>query len=185
MSNNLIIFYFPGLGGHHLANLIATSGQFYYPVDYSKYFEDTQANAHYNIDTSISPNIFLYHFGSADDQEISDLCARAPTKFLVIHFPCHNQLARLRIENFNGLDFTNHFVNDLEKLYKSQFLEKIYPGEWFTVMSDDLFSKDANKIIRSIEYILELNLEQTDLICRIHSQWILKLEKHLYPLIDT
>jgi hypothetical protein len=178
---NLVIFAFPGLGGNHLANLIATSGLFHYPVDYTKYFKDTKSNAHYLVDTSIKPNIFLYHFGSANDQEISHLCASAPTKFLVIHFPLHNQLAKLRIKMSNNIDLTSHFVYDLQKIYKSQFLEKIYPGEWFTVMSDDLFSMDVNKIIRVIESILGSNLEQKKLIHDIHESWIAKLEKNPYP----
>lgn len=184
MPHKLIIFALPGLGAHHLANIVASCGRYNYPVDYTKYFLPTVTNAHFLCPVVSNPDILMYHFGSANDREIDNLCQIHSTQFIVIHLPRTSELAWSRIESTNRIDTVeNHVLYDLEKIYKQQFLSKVYPGQWNTIMADDLFSDNVDKIIQSVESILNCRLDKRDLLCDIHKAWISKIKKNPDPYI--
>jgi len=185
-TNNLVIIYFPGTGGHHLANLLSITGRYQYTVDYSRYFaSDGQKYlpAHYQ-DHSAESSVYLYHYGSADDSQIEKISGPS-TQFLVIHFPTNNELAWRRIEinkwpsmNNNKLrDF--HFKYDLEKIYKQPYLEKLYPGKWATVMADDLFSDDTNLLFDKLESAVGAQFLDRELANCIHAQWIKNIKEYI------
>jgi len=190
MKNNLIIMFFPGLGGNHLANIISISKEYKnFKVDRSQYFNPSKkSNAHYNNANSISSNIntdnyiFLYHFGTADEDNIKKIIDTSTNyQFLVIGFPQKNQLAFKRMERKNEVDLRKYFIRyDLERLYKQQFLEKYYPGKWCTIFADDLFSnQNIEQFLTDLENKLEINILDRELAISIHNRWILNLEETL------
>ena len=184
MKNNLLIIFFPGTGGNHLANLISLSGQYNYAVDLSKYFSDNQQDqhtAHYYQPQATGNTIHWNHFGSNDDELTQTLLQSDNTSFLVIHLPVHNQLAWQRMEKINGVELRKfHFHHDLEKIYKQQDLEKIYPGRWNTVMADELFANhNLDQFFDSLEQKLDITIADRTTAARIHNQWLQNLESTL------
>jgi hypothetical protein len=178
LKNNLVIMYFPGTGGNHLANLIAVSKQYTYNVDYAKYFcPNKKINAHYRDNNDFS--IFLYHFGSADEDNLQKIVNTPNSQFIVIGFPENNQLAWKRIKHFNKLNIIDyHFFHDLTKIYKQQYLEKIYPRNWNTIFADDLFSSNnTGQLLNDLEYKLNIDIVDKDFAISIHNQWISNLEE--------
>ena len=178
--DHLIIFFMPGLGGHHLANLFALTGRYRYRVDYSKYFTG-QEHAHFFDKTDQSQTISLYHFGNAND-DLIDQVRNSKVNFVVIHWPTHNELAWRRLEKLNGPLRTPRMcdcVYDLTKLYKQKFLEKIYPGNWNTVMADDLFSPNADTLVKQIESIAGPIQQHQSLVHDIHAAWINNIIKQV------
>jgi|694.fasta_scaffold82801_3 hypothetical protein len=172
-TNNLVIVFFPGAGGHHLANLLSITGRYQYIVDYSRYFVGgaDSKHAHYQ-DDSADNSIYLCHYGSADDSHIEKISG-PNTQFLVIHFPINNKLAWRRIEIYNKIKLRNfHFRHDLEKMYKPQHLEKLYPGKWSTVMADDLFSDNTDLLFDKLENYLGIQFVDRELGSSLHLQWI-------------
>ena len=176
MKRNLFIFFAPGLGGHHLANILSLTGTYEYIADYSKYFSEYSANlgqSHFQ-NNNYKKSIYLYHFGSADDCKVQELINQPSTQFVVIHLPQNNKLARWRLDAFNKFDSKNfHLAIDIEKIYKQQILEKLYPGKWATVMADELFSDtDSDQFLKKLENNLNVEILDKELAKRIHSKWI-------------
>ena len=179
-TNNLVIIYFHGTGGHHLANLLSITGRYQYTVDYSRYFVGgaDSKNAHYQ-DDSADNSIYLCHYGSGDDSHIERISG-PNTQFLVIHFPNNNKLAWRRIEIYNKTKLRNfHFKHDLEKIYKQPYLEKLYPGKWATVMADDLFSDDTNLLFDKLESAVGVQFLDRELANSIHAQWIKNIKEYI------
>jgi hypothetical protein len=182
MKDNLFIFFAPGLGGHHLANILSLTGKYEYTVNYSKYFLEYSAkstdHAHFQSNNH-KKSIYLYHFGSADDSKVQELINQPNTQFLVIHLPQNNKIARWRLEVWNKFDSKGcHLATkDIEKIYKPQILEKLYPGKWNTVMADELFSDtDPDQFLKQLENNLNVEILDKELAKRIHSQWISTLK---------
>lgn len=177
-----MIFQFPGLGGHHLANLIALSGRYNYVVDYSKYFDPNYQSAAHFETRSNDNSIVVDHFGSIDTVPLfREVSAMPNCQFIVIHFPRNNDLAWKRLNQFNAINMKkHHFRHDLEKIYKQEYLAKIYPGTWNTVMADALFDKtDVAQFIHSLESKLDIEISDRRLATSVHQQWLKNLENTL------
>lgn len=191
MKNNLFIFFPPGLGGHHLANILSLTGNYTYSVDYSKYFFDQPSepafirgfNAHFKNSTN-EETIYLCHFGSANDSKIMELINHPNTQFLVIHLPNKNILARWRFQLWNNIDLEKHHAAvDLEKIYKPQILKTIYPANWQVIMADDFFDdSNIDQFLNKLENILNVKILDKEFARRIHAQWILRLQNHYQQL---
>jgi hypothetical protein len=182
MKNYLVIFWPQGLGGHHLANIISTSDKYYNnSVDLEMYFGAQKNNAHYGaFDGNYENSIILApHFCNAEDDKIKHLQTNNQVEFLVIHMPNSNKLAWRRYNSLNGntqVKFErSEFVfvrNDIEKIYKQQFLSMIYGGVWNTVMADDLFSDDIDVVLDQLQQNLNIKFADRPLIRKIHSRWL-------------
>jgi len=175
-ASPLIIMFPPGLGGNHLANVISLSGQYEFEVNFDKYFNESN-HAHFNNhgkpkDSDIS--IFLNHFGSADDDDIERLVAEYNCIFLVIGMPNSNDsVACHRFLSYNNLVEPVHIIEDIKKIYKSNFLSKIYTGRWETVLSDDMFDiSKAEAFINELEEKLEITFPNKEFAVTIHKKWI-------------
>ena len=182
MNDCLVLFFPPGLGGHHLANILSTSNKYPHDINFDDYFSKLTTNAHYYRfdEADDSQSIVLApHFGNANDTRIRELQATKTVEFLLIHFPNLNQLAWRRYNSFNAknrVEFESmelYFVrHDLEKIYKQQFLSQIYGGVWNTVMADDLFSPEIDKILDQLEQNLSIKFLDRPLVKKIHTQWL-------------
>jgi hypothetical protein len=186
MKNNLFIFFAPGLGGHHLANILSLTGSYEYTVDFTKYFDDVSklnsqtAIAHNQIDHH-AKTIYLYHFGDANDSKIKELIDQPNTQFLVIHHPKNNELALRRLEAWNKINLKNCPITlDIEKLYKPQILEKLYPSQWTTVMADELFNDfSLDQFFTKLENDLNVEILDKEFAKQVHVQWITNLRTAL------
>jgi len=166
--NCLHIIFPPGLGGHHLANLISLSGQYKYDVDYDKYFQSL-TKAHFEYQDQ-EPSIFLHHFGS---NSIRDSDCK---NFLIIGLPETNQLAINRFNKCNYYGFDRHITNDIRLIYKQHILDKIYKGNYNTIMADMLFDTNAEQLIAQVEDKLQIVIENKLFAYRIHYNWIKNLQ---------
>ena len=182
---HLILFYLPGLGGHHLANLISLSGDYVYSVDYSLYGTKWNHGAAH-FEAQASENTIIHnHFGSADDDAIFDCLQHVTTQCLVITLPVANQLAQARINYYNKINFQNfHFYHDIEKIYKQQHLSKLYkpinPHGWVTVESDWLFDREKiTCLVEKLEQDLNIIIPDHDLVCTFHNHWLDSIEAYV------
>lgn len=195
-DNNLLIMFYPGTGGHHLANLFSLSDKYVYPTDLNKYFSTvnrgTQA-AHYALhyrDPTLERSVFLYHFATGHlgtsgvsgfgDNLIEKLITMPGTQLVTIHFPINNQLVWNRMSKISGVDLKKFScLAHLEVVYKQHYLERLYPGNWNTVFADDLF--DTTKIdafLDDLETKLDFNFTNRSLAIKIHTQWLENMYKH-------
>lgn len=186
MTNpNLLIFFAGGLGGNHLANILALSGRYVYPVNYARYHQGF-AHAHHTIPHDKRPRtIHTFHFRN-DDQEIRNLLDQPGSQCVSIHLPVMNPLAWQRFEWYNKVKIQNSTIHwDLEKLYKQEYLAKIYPSQWCTVLADDFFQdQNIDQWLVPLEHHLDISISDRGIVQNIHSAWLNSVRASLQQPFD-
>lgn len=178
LNHHLLLFFAPGTGGNHLANLLALSDKYHRQTEYDLYDAPPVDGwaAHFGYTNTVS-NIQMYHFGAADDEKIKRFDNRADTIRLMIHLPENNKFALQRFKYWCGLEAVEirrmtHLLYDMVKIYKQHNLQRFYPGRWETIFADDLFDETkTEQLLDMLEFKTECKLDR-DKAREIHSKWL-------------
>jgi hypothetical protein len=201
MSNSsiqhLFILHAPGLGGHHLANLVALGDRYKRTVDYKGYKIQTLGGTHYGVAHAhfsndlygsnhylhrVRSNVFNTHLHNFMGSDPNNLYPNK--KFMVITLPNVDLNPELlpvkRFFRYNcyaesGKRFQLYY--DIEAIYKPTYLEKLVGAPVDIMKAEILFSKNVPAIMNCIESSLDIKIVDKTLFNQIHLQWIEALEK--------
>lgn len=181
IDSKLLICYAPGLGGNHVANLLSTSDRYHRSVKLERYFEAGHARwcAHFD-DAKQDSNIMLNHFNEIVTDRTQKFCSGDNVIRLVLALPATNDLAWSRFEMWNNVPLrSNYLRHELDTIYKQQYLNRLLPGRWETLFTDDLFNETK------IDLVLDQLRQKTD--CdfdhdcarNLHRAWIDRISASL------
>ena len=185
MLENLFIIFAPGLGGNHLANLIALSNRFNRKCDLSGYKPGIE-NAHVSnlanlqektlldnlSELQTQSNVFCGHLAEylwIKEKQIDKFFVNR--KFLIIEFPEKHTAAYNRLLKFCPHLSRDHWFYEQTSLYSTQCIEKLF-GEYdiFTLSAEDIFTEQVDTIIKFIESELFTQIDKT-LAQKLHTIW--------------
>ena len=185
MIENLFIIFAPGLGGNHLANLIALSNRFTCRADFDKYQPGIK-NAHVTdlrnlqekslLDNlqqlQIQNNVLCGHLAEylwIQQKQIDKFFTNR--KFLIIKFPEKHTTAYNRLLKFCPHLCRDYLFYEQTSLYSTQCIEKLF-GEYdiFTLSAEDIFTEQVDTIIKFIESELFTQIDKT-LAQKLHTIW--------------
>ena len=189
MNETLFIIFAPGLGGNHLANLIALGDRFKRDVDYNKYYQKVN-DAHF----AKMENLQLLHVLSGiSDQDVENILIKnnifcghigeylwfmqSPyyqkfknKKILVIDVPDVDSLAYKRFSSCTNLN--DYFYYEQKTLYTQLSLSNLFnENDFFSIKSTLIFDKNSDELIQFLEQEFNMIIDKT-LASTIHANWI-------------
>ncbi len=185
MLENLFIIFAPGLGGNHLANLIALSNRFNRKCDLSGYKPGIE-NAHVSNLANLQEEKLLTNLSELQNQS-NVLCGHIAEylwiqdknidkfftnrKFLIISFPEKNSIAYQRL-----IKLCPHLINDYwfyeqSSLYSQKHIEKLFDEhDFFNLSAENIITENVNGIVDFIksELCTDINVS---LATELHNVW--------------
>ena len=199
MNETLFIVFAPGLGGNHLANLIALGDRFKREVDYNKYHQKAN-DAHFakmanlqllyagsNISNQDlenilnTTNIFCGHIGeylwfmqSSYYQKFKN------KKILIVDVPDIGTFAYKRFISYNKLN--DYFYHEQKTLYTRLNLSILFKEtNLFNINSTLIFDENSTELIRFLEQEFNMNIDKP-MASDIHKNWINNIKHSLNVL---
>jgi len=185
MIENLFIIFAPGLGGNHLANLIALSNRFNRKCNLSSYKPGIE-NAHFSnlanlqeekLLTNLSElqnqsNVFCGHLAEylwIQQKKIDKFFINR--KFLIISFPEKFSAAYDRLLKCCPYMIRDYWFYEQRSLYSIQYLEKLFDEhDFFTINAQDIFTENVDQIVKFIESELHAQID-INLTQKLHTIW--------------
>ena len=189
MIENLFVIFAPGLGGNHLANLLALTDRFQRSVDFEGYSTD-ETTAHFcdivnlrvtsieaNLDKLVNQsNVLCGHIGEYlwfKDMPWSSKFLNK--KFLIVSVPEKNTLAFSRFIKYIPAVDNEYFYQEQKTLYTQNVLEKLLEEtDFFQIRAEQIFDRDIESLIEFLEQQFSSTIKK-QLALDIHSAWMSKL----------
>ena len=169
---NVFVIFAPGLGGNHLANLIATDPRYRSRASVEQY-QNTEKFAHHShtnlfnlkVD-SYDNNVLCGHFGELYWLDRSQFEHK---QVVIVEIPQDkNSLAYKRFQRYNR-NLPDYIVEEQRSLYTPELIKRV-------TGIDDHYTIPAEKIITEhppIELLQEMTYQIDVDICKaMHKQWI-------------
>lgn len=187
-NNNIFVLSAPGLGGHHISNLLSTDTRFIQRADLSDYTKHLKNNTNAHIRLDINDNliqdndknrVFPLHIGMLlwDYEKIKKFKNR---KILIVEFPdSKSSLAYKRFVNYNrNFDIDDYTFHEQKLFYSQHIIEKLVPEkDFFITKSEDIFNDNFDLFYN---LTLNMNLKINYDMCKVmHSMWFQKIKKSI------
>jgi hypothetical protein len=170
---NVFVIFAPGLGGNHLANLIATDPRYYSRATVDQY-QTTKKYAHHSLNanlttiniTSYDNNVLCGHFG---ELYWLDRSLFEHKQVVIIEIPKDkNSFAYKRFQKYNhGL--SDYIVEEQRSLYTPGIIESV------TGISDH-YTIPAERVVNEIspvDLLIDMNYDIDKKTCeQMHKEWI-------------
>ena len=188
INNNIIVLFAPGLGGHHISNLLSTDTRFTQRAnleDYTTHLKkDTNAHIQLDINNELTQKddenrILPLHIGVLlwNYEKIKKFKNR---KILIVEFPnSKDSLAYKRFVNYNkNFDISDYMFHEQKLFYSQHIIEKLVPEkDFFIVKSEDIFNDNFDLFYN---LTLNMNLKINYDMCKVmHSMWIQKIKESI------
>ena len=170
---NVFVIFAPGLGGNHLANLIATDPR-YYPRATVDQYQTTKKYAHHSLNdnltniniTSYNNNVLCGHFG---ELYWLDRSLFEHKQVVIIEIPKDkNSFAYKRFQRYNH-DLPDYIVEEQRSLYTPEIIESV------TGISDH-YTIPAERVVNEIspvDLLIDMNYDIDKKTCeQMHTEWI-------------
>ena len=189
-SSNIFILFAPGLGGHHVANMLSTDKRFMQRATLSDYENHLKkrSDAHIKIDvnndlmlSNDQNKVLLLHFGTLiwDYEKVKKFKNR---KILIIEFPKNkNTLAFKRFADYNKNFYLNnkYMFQEQRLLYSQCIIEKLVSEkDFFNIESEKIFDDNFDFIYDFVLNTMNLNIDYN--LCKnMHDKWINTIKKSI------
>jgi hypothetical protein len=188
---DIFVLYSPGLGGTHLANLLATDARYTTRATSRDYADHNEFDAHIGTQltlandnipsTGILNNIYCGHFGTYVWKMLSieSMKKSVEPQLIIINIPGTNSLGFTRWTMFNP--FVNNEYSQAEQkiLYSPFVYQKLFGhSDYFTIDSQLIFQNSSNQLIDYVETEMNFLLDHNE--CKkMHEIWIDKIKKYV------
>ena len=171
------IVYAPGMGGNHVANLIALARKYELSIDKTVY-DNTKMNVHQSLPRK-NKNVKIKHFHIGGFiHSLSQQYTLPKSKNIFINLPTPGDLAYQRLIKW-APHYANEFVySEHKQIYSIFLLNKITQQTWFRINPTKLFTDDISPLIKTLNTKFDLDIDNTEARI-IHEKWIVKIQNYV------
>tara|TARA_B110000503_G_scaffold124579_1_gene191233 strand:- start:2916 stop:3449 length:534 start_codon:yes stop_codon:yes gene_type:complete len=169
---NVFVIFAPGLGGNHLANLIATDPR-YHPRATVAQYQTTKKYAHHSSHSNLTDikiesydnNVLCGHFG---ELYWLDRSLFKHKQVVIIEIPKDkNSFAYKRFQKFNNLN--TYLFEEQRSLYTPGVIESVAGiSDFYTIPAESVVNETS-----PVDLLLDMNYNIDKKICeQMHTEWI-------------
>lgn len=170
---NVFVIFSPGLGGNHLANMIATDAK-YYPRATLEQYKNTKKFAHHSANQnltnisieSIDNNVFCGHFG---ELYWFDKTPFKNKQVVIIEVPRDfDSYAYKRWQTFNK-HITRYLVEEQRSLYTPDIIERVCGiSDFYTLPAEKIITEEPPiELLQKMRYQIDV-----EVCTAMHAEWI-------------
>jgi hypothetical protein len=186
-NKNIFVLFSPGLGGNHVANLLATDIRYITRATANDYANHNEQNAHIlegnlnNIDNKNYNfgNIFCGHFSEFYWKHIENKISKYQNRqIILIDLPKdNNSIAFKRHKKYSNL--SKYFFEEQRSLYSFYTLENLFnENDFFNIPCEIFFNDSVDNFFNYASKEMNFSLDYTE--CKkMHNIWIQKIKKEL------
>ena len=187
-KKNIFVIFSPGLGGNHVANLLATDSRYTTRATFFDYINHNKANAHIvdnnldNLDYAQNEvgNVFCGHFGefywSFLNNKVSNFKNR---QIILIELPTNvTSLAFERYKKYSKLN--DYFFQEQRSLYSYYSINKFFDeDDLFVINSEMVFDDSVEYFVEHANKKMNFNLDYNE-CSKMHKIWIEKIKEYTH-----
>jgi len=170
---NVFVIFAPGLGGNHLANLIATDPGYYSRATVDQY-QTTKKYAHHSPTDNLTDikiesydnNVLCGHFG---ELYWLDRSLFEHKQVVIIEIPKDkNSFAYKRFQTYNH-DLPEYIVEEQKSLYTPEIIKRVTGiSDYYTIPAENIVNETS-----PVDLLIDMNYNIDKKTCeQMHTEWI-------------
>jgi len=170
---NVFVIFAPGLGGNHLANLIATDPRYYSRATVDQY-QTTKKYAHHSLNANLADiniisydnNVLCGHFG---ELYWLDRSLFEHKQVVIIEIPKDkNSFAYKRFQTYNH-DLPDYIVEEQRSLYTPEIIKRVTGiSDYYTIPAESIVNETS-----PVDLLIDMNYNIDKKTCEhMHTEWI-------------
>ena len=170
---NVFVIFAPGLGGNHLANLIATDPRYYSRATVDQY-QTTKKYAHHSLNANLADiniisydnNVLCGHFG---ELYWLDRSLFEHKQVVIIEIPKDkNSFAYKRFQTYNH-DLPDYIVEEQRSLYTPEIIKRVTGiSDYYTIPAESIVNETS-----PVDLLIDMNYNIDKKTCeQMHTEWI-------------